>query len=82
MEFRKKRKVFENNENYSLNEKIELSLNILELKPNVSKEQLKQRYNSLVKKYHPDVKNNIKDKDMRIKQINKAYKVLQKYVKN
>tara|TARA_Y200000002_G_C22580599_1_gene620693 strand:+ start:170 stop:736 length:567 start_codon:yes stop_codon:yes gene_type:complete len=82
MEFRKKRKVFENNGNYSLNEKIEISLNILELKPNVSKDKLKQRYNSLVKKYHPDVRNNIEDKEMKIKEINKAYKVLQKYVKN
>ena len=56
LKFRKKRKGFENKENYSFNEQIENSLIILKLEPNFSEDQLKARYKKLVKKYHPDVK--------------------------
>ena len=78
MKFRKKRKRFENIENYSFNEQIEKSLAILELRPNFSEDQLKARYKKLVKKYHPDVKNTINNKEKKMKEINKAYKILQK----
>ena len=81
MKFSKKEKVNKNNYHFSSNEKIQCSLSILELEPDVNKEELKKKYNSLVKKYHPDVKNNIKNKEMKIKQINKAYKTLQKFLK-
>ena len=53
----------------------------MNLKVDVNSCQLKVRYKNLVKKYHPDVKNNIKDKEKKMKEINKAYKVLQKFVK-
>ena len=78
MKFRKKRKGFENKENYSFNEQIENSLIILKLEPNFSEDQLKARYKKLVKKYHPDVKNSINNKEKKMKEINKAYKILQK----
>jgi len=78
MRFRKKRKGFENVENYSFNEQIEKSLTILRLRPNFSEDQLKARYKKLVKKYHPDVKNTINNKENKMKEINKAYKILQK----
>ena len=54
----------------------------LDLDSNTNKEILKKKYKSLVKKYHPDVKNNLEDKEMKIKEINKAYKILQKFFKN
>ena len=79
MKFRKKRKRFENIENYSFNEQIEKSLAILELRPNFSEDQLKARYKKLVKKYHPDVKNTINNKEKKMKEINKAYKILKSY---
>ena len=79
LKFRKKRKRFENKENYSFNEQIENSLTILKLKPNFSEDQLKARYKKLVKKYHPDVKNTINNKEQKMKEINKAYKILKSY---
>ncbi len=82
LKFRKKRKRFENKENYSLNEQIENSLKTLNLQPNFNEKQLKIRYKQLVKKYHPDVKNNLDNKEKKMKEINKAYKILQKYVNN
>ena len=82
LKFRKKRKRFENKENYSFNEQIENSLIILKLKSNFSEDQLKARYKKLVKKYHPDVKNNINNKEKKMKEINKAYKILQKLSSN
>ena len=36
----------------------------------------------LVKKFHPDVKNNIKNKEKIIKKINNAYKLLFNFLKN
>ena len=48
------------------------------MEPNFSEDQLKARYKKLVKKYHPDVKNNINNKEKKMKEINKAYKTLQK----
>tara|TARA_B100000963_G_C22595731_1_gene657740 strand:+ start:511 stop:1077 length:567 start_codon:yes stop_codon:yes gene_type:complete len=82
MKFRKKTKEFENNTNYSFNKQIKDALNTLNLDHDVNKEILKKKYKMLVKKYHPDVKNNLLNKDMKIKEINKAYKVLQKFLKN
>ena len=82
MKFRKKEKITKNNYHLSSNEKIQNSLSILELEPNVNKEELKKKYNSLVKKYHPDVKNNINNKEKKMKEINKAYKILQKLSSN
>ena len=43
---------------------------------------LKKVYKQLVKKFHPDVKNNIKNKEKIIKKINNAYKLLFNFLKN
>ncbi len=82
IKFRKKRKRFENSSNYSFNEQIHDALEIMGLNPNINKELLKKKYKLLVKKYHPDVKNNLEDKDIKIKEINKAYRILQKFLKD
>ena len=82
LKFRRKRKGFENKENYSFNEQIENSLIILKLKPNFSEDQLKATYKKLVKKYHPDLNKNYLNKEKKIKQINKAYNILLKFLKN
>ena len=81
IKFNKRRKKFESSLNCGFNEQVESSLKILNLKVDVNSCQLKVRYKNLVKKYHPDVKNNIKNKEKKMKEINKAYKVLQKFVK-
>ena len=80
IKFRKKRKRFENQENYSFNNEIEDSLTTLNLKPGFDEDQLKKRYKILVKKYHPDVNNNLENKEMKMKEINKAYKILKRFV--
>lgn len=51
---------------------------ILEVNENASKEIIEKTYKILIKKYHPDVhEENEKNKmDMKIKEINEAYKVL------
>ncbi len=82
MKFRKKTKRFENKSNNSFNDVIERSLITLDLEPDVSRDQLKKKYKMLVKKYHPDVKNNLANKEMKMKEINKAYRTLQKFVKD
>ncbi len=81
IKYRKKRKRFENTANYSLNDQIKNSLDILNLTIDLNNDQLKRKYKTLVKKFHPDVKNNIKDKEKKMKEINKAYKIIQKFVK-
>ena len=82
IKFRKKTKKFENSLYFSSNEQVEKALIIFDLKPDASREQIKRKYKNLVKKYHPDVKNNIEDKEIKIKKINNAYKVLLKFAKN
>ena len=82
IEYRKKRKRFEKDINYSFNEQVEHSLIILNLRPNSEQEELKKRYKVLVKKYHPDVRNAISNKEKKMKEINKAYKILLNHFKN
>ena len=82
LKFKKKTKGFENPTNYSFNKQIQDALKTFNLDHNIDEEKLKKKYKTLVKKYHPDVKNNLINKDMKIKEINKAYKILQKFLKN
>lgn len=82
MKFKKKNKTEENNINSKLNGKVQNSLAILGLKADVTEDQLKSKYKSLVKKYHPDVKNNLLNKEMKMKDINNAYKIIKIFVKN
>ena len=43
--------------------------------------KLKKRYKELVKKYHPDINKKLLEKDSKIKEINNAYNLLTKIVK-
>ena len=79
---KKKDKTQENNIKSKLNDKIESSLTILGLNADVTEDQLKRKYKSLVKKFHPDVKNNLSNKEIKMKNINKAYKIIQNFVKS
>ena len=36
----------------------------------------------MVKKYHPDLNKNFIDQEKKIREINKAYKILMKYIEN
>jgi len=57
---------------------IKEALEVLELPPFITKEDVKNRYKELAKKYHPDV---YKDTDKMAK-INKAYKIIIDYIDN
>ncbi|RUM65955.1 MAG: molecular chaperone DnaJ [Sulfurospirillum sp.] len=54
------------------------ALEVLNLPPFVSINEIHQRYLKLVKKYHSDVN----QKDSKIVQINEAYDLLKNYAKN
>lgn len=49
---------------------------LMDLKPDVSLDELKARYKVLVKKHHPDVNNGDKDAEERFKVISQAYTLL------
>lgn len=74
--FKERSKRFVNDNVISLNGDFKKALNIFKLDRNFNKEDLKRKYKVLVKKYHPDVKNKIKNKEKKIKEINNAYKIL------
>ncbi len=74
--FKEKSKRFENGRVISFNDEIQNALDIFQLDNSYSKIDLKKRYKFLVKKYHPDVKNDIKNKEKKIKEVNIAYKIL------
>jgi len=52
----------------------------LDLKPDVTKVELKARYKVLVKKYHPDTNNGDKDAEERFKIISQAYTLLKNVI--
>ena len=81
LKFNQKRKKFEKNKNRILNSEINESLRIFKLEENFNEKDLKTLYKQLVKKYHPDVKNNIRNKENMIKKINNAYKLLLNFLK-
>lgn len=64
------------------------ALNILNLKYNYSKEELKKKYQKLALIYHPDKTNGNKEKEEKFKNISDAYQFLlnyneeNKYIKN
>lgn len=53
----------------------------LDLEPNASLSEIKQRYKSLVKQLHPDVNNGDKESEERFKIVTAAYHELQAYLK-
>tara|TARA_Y100000589_G_C26905415_1_gene528044 strand:+ start:21 stop:437 length:417 start_codon:yes stop_codon:yes gene_type:complete len=62
-------------------EEIKKCLKIFDLKDDFSEKDLKKRYKELVKKYHPDLNKNYLKKDKNIKEINKSYSRLVKFLK-
>ena len=54
------------------------SLNVLELKIPISVDEIKKKYKKLVKIFHPDVNDNIKNAEKKFKEITEAYKILLK----
>ena len=55
---------------------------LFSIKYDFNEKNLKKRYKELVKKYHPDLNKNYLNKEKKIKQINKAYNILLKFLKN
>ena len=82
LKFSQKRKKFEKVDKLIFNADVESSLRLMKLNKDFNENDLKKVYKQLVKKFHPDVKNNIKDKDRIIKKINNAYKLLLNFLKN
>ncbi len=60
-------------------ENIKKALQILELPPFITQEEIKIQYKKLSKKFHPDLSKNNGEK---MSQINQAYKILMDYIKN
>ena len=55
------------------------ALELLELPPFITKQDIKDRYRELAKKYHPDIN---KSDDYKMNQINLAYNILMEYIEN
>ena len=81
LKFSKKRKKFEKVDKLIFNADVESSLRLMKLNKDFNENDLKKVYKQLVKKFHPDVKNNIKNKEKIIKKINNAYKLLLNFLK-
>ena len=82
IKFSEKRKKFEKVDKLIFNAEVESSLRLMKLNKDFNEKDLKKMYKQLVKKFHPDVKNNIKNKEKIIKKINNAYKLLLNFLKN
>lgn len=82
LKFSEKRKKFEKVDKLIFNADVESSLRLMKLDKDFNENDLKKVYKQLVKKFHPDVKNNIKNKEKIIKKINNAYKLLLNFLKN
>ena len=82
LKFSEKRKKFEKVDKLIFNADVESSLRLMKLNKDFNEKDLKKMYKQLVKKFHPDVKNNIKNKEKIIKKINNAYKLLFNFLKN
>ena len=55
------------------------ALNILELVPPVSLNEIKEKYRELSKKYHPDISTETRE---RFSDISSAYKLIREYCEN
>ena len=80
--FKKRDNKSDSFEDKFLSSEIKTSLEILGISEKISKISVKKRYKELVKKYHPDLNKNFIDKEKKIREINKAYKTLMKYIEN
>ena len=60
-------------------EDLQKALDILEIVSKASAEDIKKKYQKLSKEYHPDMQNG---NDEKFRELNEAYKIVQKYMKN
>ncbi len=81
MKFKKKNKKIEKEDNLIKNYEIRNALIIMGIKEKITEYVIKKKYKELVKKYHPDLNKNSISKEIKIREINKAYKILTKYLK-
>ena len=70
------------NKNTNFNKKISTEikrcLKIFDIKDDFNEQQLKKKYKELVKKYHPDIHGQNKQKEKLLKKVNNCYKILKK----
>ena len=81
IKFAKKKSGKNFTKNVVLSSEVQSSIEIFKLNNDFDEIILKRRYKELVKKYHPDLNKNYLYKERKIKQINKAYNILQKFLK-
>ena len=65
----------------NFSDEIKKCLKIFKLNNEFNEKDLKKRYKELVKKFHPDLNKNYLNKEQNIKEINKSYSRLQKFLK-
>ena len=81
IKFSKKQKKIKQEFFENFDDEIKESIKILELDPEFTEYQLKKKYKELVKKFHPDLNKDLLKKETKIKKVNRAYKVLEKFLK-
>ena len=81
LNFKKRNKRQEPPKTKKFSNEITKCLKVFNLKDEFNEIDLKKRYKELVKKYHPDLNKNYLNKEKNIKDINKSYSKLLKYLK-
>tara|TARA_B100001057_G_scaffold63731_1_gene57299 strand:+ start:276 stop:845 length:570 start_codon:yes stop_codon:yes gene_type:complete len=82
IKFTKNKREKSSAKNVSLSKEIQTSIEIFKLNNDFNENILKKRYKELVKIYHPDLNKNYLNKERKIKQINKAYNILLRFLKS
>ena len=67
--------------NKEISTEIKQCLKIFDFTEDFNEKQLKKKYKELVKKYHPDLNRDFHNKEKNIKEINKSYSKLMKFLK-
>ena len=80
LRFKKSKDKIKNKNEYNFSNEIKSSLKTLEINDEISELKIKKSYKELVKKYHPDLNGKSKNKEKKIREINKAYKILTKFI--
>jgi len=63
---------------YKNDKEIQDALKTFDMEPPIKSSSLKKKYNALVKKYHPDIHGQNKQKEKLLKKVNNCYKILKK----
>ena len=81
LNFEKKKKNQNSSINKEISTEIKQCLKIFDFTEDFNEKQLKKKYKELVKKYHPDLNRDFHNKEKNIKEINKSYSKLIKFLK-